>query len=206
MLVFGLLLGTQGELLLDDLRTLPSRSWTLTGGLGMGNRFLTVVFLGMVWTIYALRPPAARTNRAPWVVVVAFLGTFFLFAVRFLPGAGPPTLVALLVGDLLLAGGLVFSLYSLATLRSSFSLVPEARRLVTTGPYRWVRHPLYLGESMSGLGLILPGLSPLSAGVFAVYFAAQLTRMQLEERVLREEFPDYPAWARRTRRLIPFIY
>jgi protein-S-isoprenylcysteine O-methyltransferase Ste14 len=206
MLVFGLLLGTQGELLLDDVRSLPDRAWTLTGALGVGNRFLTVAFLSMVWIIYSLRPPAARTNRTPWVVAVAFLGTFFLFTVRFLPSAGAPTLVALLLGDLLLGGGLVFSLYSLATLRSSFSLVPEARRLVTAGPYRWVRHPLYLGETMSGFGLILPGLSPLSVGVFAVYLAAQLTRMHMEERMLQAEFPDYAAWARRTRRLVPFIY
>ncbi len=205
LLVFGLLFGVQSELLADGLRSLP-RPLPLMAGLGLLNRLLTVVFLAMVLTIYALRRPATRSDHAPGAVIVTFVGTFFLFAVRFLPGGGPPGVLVLLLGDALLLGGLLFSLYSLAALRLSFSLVPEARRLVTTGPYRWVRHPLYLGETASGLGLILPALSPLTLAVFGIYLAAQLSRMHWEDQLLRVQFPDYGAWERRTWRFIPFVY
>ncbi len=203
LLVFGFLLAVQGELLLGGL---PALGGGGTAVLGLSKRFLTVVFLTMVLVIYTLRPPAARTNRNPGAVLAAFLGSFCLYVIPLLPNGSSPRVDLLLGGDLLLVAGLLLSVYSLAVLRSSFSLVPEARRLVTKGPYRWVRHPLYVGETVSGLGIIISALSPLNLTVFALYCTAQLTRAHFEEAVLRAEFADYGEWAKRTRRFIPFVY
>ena len=68
-----------------------------------------------------------------------------------------------------------------------------------------MRHPIYLGEIIAGLGLVIPTILSLHAVVFAVFVAAQLIRTYYEERVLRSAYPTYETYARRTRRLIPFI-
>ena len=79
--------------------------------------------------------------------------------------------------------------------------------LVTSGPYRLVRHPIYSGILVAGVGTALGlGLSWLwltvvvLAGIYFVYSAT------VEERYLTEQFPDtYPAYQRSTKRLLPFI-
>ena len=77
--------------------------------------------------------------------------------------------------------------------------------LVTGGPYQLVRHPIYSGILLAGLGTAV-GLNWLwlaaviLAGVYFVYAAT------VEERFLTERFPDaYPAYRRSTRMLLPFI-
>jgi protein-S-isoprenylcysteine O-methyltransferase Ste14 len=76
---------------------------------------------------------------------------------------------------------------------------------VTSGPYELVRHPVYLGEILAGFGMVLPTIFSIHLLVFLVFVAAQLLRTYFEERVLRRAFPGYIGYARRTRRLIPFI-
>jgi protein-S-isoprenylcysteine O-methyltransferase Ste14 len=205
LIVFGILLAVQVSLLFDALRAFTN---PLTGRtvLGVVNRLFTVVFLGMVLTIYILRAPAIRTNRAPGAVLIAMVGSFYLFSISLLPGGPRPTVLSLLLGDVLLMVGLVLSLYSLATLRRNFSLVPETRELVTKGPYRWVRHPLYVGETISGLGLIVPSLWILNLTIFVIYLGAQLIRANLEDTMLREGFPQYAAWEKHTKRFVPWVY
>jgi protein-S-isoprenylcysteine O-methyltransferase Ste14 len=78
--------------------------------------------------------------------------------------------------------------------------------LVTSGPYGLVRHPIYSGILLAGLGtavalswLFLWGV--LLAGVYFVYSAT------IEQRYLTEQFPStYPAYRRSTRMFVPFIY
>ena len=76
---------------------------------------------------------------------------------------------------------------------------------MTSGPYRLTRHPIYLGEILAGFGLVLPTVLSLHAVVFVVFLGAQLARTYFEERVLRSTYPQYESYARRTRRLIPFV-
>jgi protein-S-isoprenylcysteine O-methyltransferase Ste14 len=83
--------------------------------------------------------------------------------------------------------------------------VPEARGLVTSGPYRLARHPIYLGEIIAGFGLVLPTLFGPHVIVFAIFLGAQILRTHFEERVLRSTYPQYETYARHTRRLIPFV-
>jgi protein-S-isoprenylcysteine O-methyltransferase Ste14 len=77
--------------------------------------------------------------------------------------------------------------------------------LVTTGPYRLVRHPIYSGILAAGLGTAVALswywlFAVLLAGIYFVYSAT------VEERYLAEQFPDsYPAYKRSTKMLVPFI-
>ena len=90
-------------------------------------------------------------------------------------------------------------------LGKSFSILPEARRLVTGGPYAFARHPLYSVEIITVLGTALQFQAPwawlIALGVVALLWI----RTQYEEQVLAESFPEYPAYRARTKRFIPGI-
>jgi protein-S-isoprenylcysteine O-methyltransferase Ste14 len=106
-------------------------------------------------------------------------------------------------GEVVAVIAAAWMLASTVALGRCFGVLPEARGLVTHGPYRFVRHPLYLGELSLCAGLVIaaPSLRNL---VLAVFFTAgQALRMGMEERELSAQFPEYRAYARSTRRLIP---
>ena len=88
-------------------------------------------------------------------------------------------------------------------LGKSFSIFAEARRLVTDGPYRIVRHPLYLCEAVAVVGVTLQVLSPLAVLIAIAVVMAQWRRMINEEAILKLAFPEYRAYAANTPFLIP---
>ena len=91
-------------------------------------------------------------------------------------------------------------------LGTCFGVLPDVRGLVMRGPYRIVRHPLYLGELVSALGLVVGTSRPLPALLaWAACVAVQIVRTRYEEEGLRAEFPEYEDYARRTSRLIPGV-
>ena len=94
-------------------------------------------------------------------------------------------------------------LVSVLALGRCFGVLPEVRGLVTHGPYRLIRHPVYLGELGACAGLVLASPSVWNFGVAAAFALAQATRMRLEERALLEAFPEYAAYAAGTPRLVP---
>src|SRR5260370_10239917 len=120
------------------------------------------------------------------------VGSFVLYGLFLVPDWGRSTNIwVLAASDICLAVGIAWALYSLSYLGRRFSIVPEARGLVTSGPYRLVRHPIYLGEIIAGFGLVLPNLlSPHPVG-FAVFLALQLIPPYFEERGLRSTYPQY---------------
>ena len=78
--------------------------------------------------------------------------------------------------------------------------------LVTSGPYGLVRHPIYSGIVVAGLGTAVAlSWAWLAAVVLAgVYFIYSAT---VEERYLTEQFPDeYPAYKRSTKMLVPYVF
>jgi protein-S-isoprenylcysteine O-methyltransferase Ste14 len=100
---------------------------------------------------------------------------------------------------------MAYSIWALVYLRRSFSILPEARRLVTRGPYGLSRHPLYLGESVAALGLLVTSAGPTAIALALAALGVQLFRMRWEESVLTREFPEYGAYARRVPRYLPFL-
>jgi protein-S-isoprenylcysteine O-methyltransferase Ste14 len=96
--------------------------------------------------------------------------------------------------------------WALRSLAANLSIVPQARAAVTHGPYRWVRHPLYVGEFVALCGLALHvGRAP-AALLVAVEAVLQVYRAYREERLLVLEVPGYREYAARTRRLVPGMW
>ena len=104
---------------------------------------------------------------------------------------------------LLLLAGTIGGIVTLAFLGRSFGILPQARRLVINGPYRYVRHPLYLCGGLSLIGVSLQFAQPWALMIAIAGFLLQFPRMRYEEQILLETFPDYAAYRARTAMIIP---
>jgi protein-S-isoprenylcysteine O-methyltransferase Ste14 len=166
---------------------------------------VTVVFLTLVVVLFIIRRRAIRGSHATFMPgLVALVGTFLLNVVAYLPVDDTTSTESLLASSFVVTLGTLFTIWSLATLGRCFGLFPEVRGLVTRGPYRLVRHPVYLGEIISAVGLVLAKPHPLIVLLFAGFVALQYWRTVYEERALTAAFPgEYPAFAARVPRLIP---
>jgi protein-S-isoprenylcysteine O-methyltransferase Ste14 len=90
-----------------------------------------------------------------------------------------------------MALGEAFAVYSMLYLGRSFSIFAEARNLVTRGPYRYVRHPLYLGEMIAIWAYMLAYPTWWSMGLTMLFTVLQAWRAKVEERKLLQHFPEY---------------
>jgi protein-S-isoprenylcysteine O-methyltransferase Ste14 len=161
---------------------------------------VTVAFLALTVLLFILRRPVVGRHANWRGGLVALVGTFLLNVVGFLPVESTASTTAVLVIVL----WTLFTIWSLATLGRCFGLMPEVRGLVMRGPYRWVRHPVYLGELTSALGMLIVKPHPLIVGLYLVFLGLQYWRTLFEEEALVEVFPsEYPAYRARVSRLLP---
>lgn len=152
-----------------------------------------------------------RAERVPVLVNFAAFGLFFpaLFLFRATP-EGWAVLILAATGCLLAAAGAVVIVRSRIELGSAWSLVAmadEATGLVTTGLYRLVRHPIYLGFFMLTTGEALAFASwPAVLVILAGIVPSFLWRAVWEERVLRRTFGErYDLYRKQTRMIIPYL-
>lgn len=164
---------------------------------------LALAYFTMLVVLYAMRLPRRGTDHRLAVIFIAFTGTFSAIGASFLPG-GTRRDGLILAGDVLATAGLAYSVWGLAYLRRSFSIIPEARRLVTGGPYGLSRHPVYLGEVATAIGVNLATAGWLGAAAVVYFVVCELLRIRWEEGVLARAFPDdYPSYAQRVPRYAP---
>lgn len=83
---------------------------------------------------------------------------------------------------------------------------PTEGRLVTTGPYAFVRHPIYTAIGLFAIAAAASHPSWIAAGCVLLVAAGAGVRIALEERMLRERYPGYAAYAARVKRVIPGVF
>jgi protein-S-isoprenylcysteine O-methyltransferase Ste14 len=83
---------------------------------------------------------------------------------------------------------------------------PTEGWLVVSGPYRYVRHPIYSAIMLFVSAGMASHLSARTGVVWSVMFAAVLVRIFAEETLVRIRYPEYDAYSRRTKRLVPFVW
>jgi protein-S-isoprenylcysteine O-methyltransferase Ste14 len=102
--------------------------------------------------------------------------------------------------------GGTLSVISFLYLRRSFAIMPAVRTVISGGPYMTIRHPLYLGEFIYILGMVLLGFSLISLALIMASAIFLVYRIQIEECKLRK-YPEYVSYARQVKfRLIPYVY
>jgi protein-S-isoprenylcysteine O-methyltransferase Ste14 len=167
------------------------------------QQVLALAYFTMLVVLYSTRLPARGTDHRLAVIFIAFTGTFSAIGASFLPG-GELHESLLLPADILATAGLAYAVWGLAYLRRSFSIIPEARRLVTGGPYALSRHPVYLGEIVAAIGINLATFGLPSALAVLYFVICEVLRMRWEEDVLSRAFPsEYPDYAARVPRYAP---
>jgi hypothetical protein len=92
---------------------------------------------------------------------------------------------------MLLAGGAGLVLVTLFHLRRAFSVTPQARTVVQSGPYGYVRHPMYVGNILTMFGLALLIGTPAAFLIAASNCVLQIFRGSYEDRLLSATFPEY---------------
>jgi protein-S-isoprenylcysteine O-methyltransferase Ste14 len=141
------------------------------------------------------RSPAAFAACAIAVIAVVVFGD---------PPRHTPEL-AVVAGEVIAVAFCVWLLIAVCFLGRCFGVLPEARGLVTRGPYAIVRHPVYLGEIGACLGLVVAAPLIWNGVILGTFLVAQSVRMGLEERALTAAFPEYESYARRVPRLVPSL-
>ena len=172
---------------------------------------LTILFVRVQNPDAAPRPPLFAEPDEPvrliqahhWLFYGILLGTPLEAAFRGGVARGR------LVGLALFAAGVALYRLGGSALGDSISPLVNPRlgaTLVTSGPYRHVRHPMYLGQACIAVG------APLTLGSRWVLWLALpalvllVARAVLEDAALARTYPEHARWAARTKRLVPFVF
>jgi protein-S-isoprenylcysteine O-methyltransferase Ste14 len=161
------------------------------------------------------RIPALGPRGEGWLILqVVVLLAIPLAAWRASPAAvveTPAIAIDRQVGVVLLLGGLGLIGWSSAFLqtRRALSALPRplaSASLVQSGPYRVIRHPIYVGLILASAGVALVRVSVLVAILTVALVVVLDLKRRREEAWLLERFPEYAAYRAGTKALVPFVY
>jgi len=146
-----------------------------------------------------------------WIVITSSIFAGFFCRAAFPQGRLPHPLVFYVTGLVLLVAGLIVRWIAIIHLGRFFTVnvaIAKDHKLITSGPYRFLRHPSYSGTLLMFLGFGLCMLNILAlAAVIVPITTAFLWRIQVEEAALSEVFGDsYRVYRATTARIIPWLY
>lgn len=158
------------------------------------------IALFAILPIFRLRPIAKSDGIFPRLAPLAaiVLSPMFLFLDR-APSNLACNLISVTVS--LVAGAM--AAVTLTFLGRSFSIMPEARRLVTDGPYKMVRHPVYLCEILIVFAMFVQYRSVGAAALFILIAGVEVARAMYEEAVLARAFSEFEPYRLHTSFLVP---
>ena len=192
------------------------------------DRTVVSVILSVCWLVFAgywiisavgVKRDVKRSGSYGLTVIVRLISIAVIVYVLNLPQLRPtmanvaavtdhPSIALEVIGVALTVFGVAFCIWARVHIGRNWSPVPalkEEHELITTGPYRIVRNPIYSGILFAMLG------SALAAGliygiIFAVCLVSFVYRVFAEDRLMMQQFPNtYPAYRRKTKALIPFV-
>jgi protein-S-isoprenylcysteine O-methyltransferase Ste14 len=187
------------------IREISGHAYSMQFALSLVVKGLGGIFAGLQVVLFIVRKLPISKLRNWWPRILAIIGANSALPFLMLPVA-TPTGVTNILSAVLMIGGITGSILVLSQLGRSFSITPQARGLVVSGPYRVLRHPLYLSEQFITVGMMLQYEQPWALLVCVVSVALQFPRIHYEEKVLSATFSAYGAYAKKTARLIPGIY
>ena len=163
----------------------------------------TFLFYAMLFLLFLIRRPSVYSSRSISHWVFALSGVFLPFFLILAPTPDPILFWSSLP---LQVCGMVISFVALSTLGRSFGVIAAHREIKRRGPYRLVRHPLYLGEALWFLSLVIQNLSWFNVALFCAQILCQVQRIREEESILSRD-PVYLAYRDAVPyRLLPSVF
>lgn len=147
------------------------------------------------------------TRHSPWISYLLVAGQFTALALIALTGPWLANGIPLLAMELV---GVALGLWAIVAMRiGNFNITPDVKRdgtLVARGPYRTIRHPMYLALLLATLPLIITAPSGWRWLFWFLLLVDLLVKIEYEERQLVSHFPAYAAYQHETKRLVPYLY
>jgi protein-S-isoprenylcysteine O-methyltransferase Ste14 len=175
-------------------------SYLLVGGM---VNLLLLLSEGLVVFFMLIRRRATTISRhtSDWLAALAATcGSLLVFPVA------DRALVPLQFAAAVAVAGMLIQIVAKITLGRSIGSIPAQRKLKLSGPYRYLRHPMYAGYILSELAFLAVNPSLWNAGVYALAWGLQLYRVRAEERLLSCD-PRYEHYCSLVRyRLIPGLF
>ena len=164
---------------------------------------LLLVFESYTLLLVLVARRASVRDVSPLAMALTAYAAFY-FAL--LDTQGTTRLIAESAGVALQLAGAGCQFSAKLALGRSFGLLPAQRGVVVAGPYRIVRHPIYLGYLIAHVGFLLSNFSLRNLSVFALLYVAQIVRIGREEALLAHDevyraYQQHVPW-----RLLPFVY
>lgn len=161
---------------------------------------IAVIELLSIALILIRRPGTMAT--APYPIAIAFVGSAMPLFAR----PDGEALIPTSIGSTMMFAGLFLSIAAKLWLNRSFGIIAANRGVKRGGPYRMVRHPMYLGYIVTQTGFLLLNFSPMLLLFYFVAWVAQVLRVVEEERILFDD-PAYRKFAQSTRwRVLPGVF
>jgi protein-S-isoprenylcysteine O-methyltransferase Ste14 len=157
----------------------------------------------LIITMVFRRTPV-RVTPNPWYWLLAFVATYGIVAFYAFAPRGSP-IVPIIVPSVLVLIGAGIMIYARLSLGRSIGFVPADRGIVTRGPYKFVRHPIYSGGFVTLLAFLLRAYLPLTLMLAVILVGLLMLKSVIEERFLRGN-PEYAAYMRQVRyRWVPGV-
>jgi protein-S-isoprenylcysteine O-methyltransferase Ste14 len=172
------------------------------------------IILIVVWAVSALFVKRTVERRFAWWLPALVVVMLVYPVVRRIPGLHqelwPRTIAIGLLADLLTVAGLAFTLWARATLGSNWSgmiTFKEGHELIQRGPYAHVRHPIYSGLLLMGLGTAVASGRLGSFVLLGLWLLMFAIKAHFEEQLMTRHFPEaYSEYRRRVKALIPGVW
>lgn len=106
--------------------------------------------------------------------------------------------------------GILLGLWAIVVMnQGTLSIFPEPKKtgsLITGGPYQFIRHPMYTAILLVCLALTLADPTLIKGILYLVLLANQLVKLHVEEKMLIERYPEYEAYIKTTKKIIPYLF
>lgn len=162
--------------------------------LAMLQAFSLVIF-------FLIRSYPSKTSSKPADWIFASLATWLPFF--FMPVEGSGEIAIFVIIQLI---GMLITITGIMSLNRSIAIIASIRTIKTSGLYKLVRHPMYLGYVLAFSSFVAQNISIANVAILITIITCDIRRILAEETIL-SEMPEYQLYKQRTRyRLIPFIW
>jgi protein-S-isoprenylcysteine O-methyltransferase Ste14 len=152
----------------------------------------TLMFIAIIIS-YAIRTEPQERSRGLKEIVIPIIGALTPFALLLTPPHSWTyhNIYGLYAVFYWMTAATALTVWGMWTLRRSFSITVEVRTLVTNGPYRWLKHPIYIGEILTAGGVMAWRFSLRNLAIFIIFVIFQILRARWEEDKLKKYYPNY---------------